>query len=109
MPDVKSTDLQVNQTIEAKAPDSQLVIVVDPATPMKTGTYVFQLQVVDDAKNPSQPTSVKVVVVDDRAPNAVIDAPDSVPFGNGFTLSGKRSFDVGGQVVRFIWTLIQAP
>lgn len=109
MPEIKSPDLQVNQSIEAKAPDSQLIIVVDPANPLKTGTYVFQLQVVDDAKNVSQPTAVKIVVVDDQAPNAVIDAPDRVGFGKGFTLSGKRSFDVGGSVEGFIWTLIQTP
>ena len=52
---------------------------------------------------------MKIVVVDDQAPNAVIDAPDRVGFGKGFTLSGKRSFDVGGTVERFIWTLIQTP
>jgi hypothetical protein len=109
MPEIKSPDLQINQAIEAKAPDSQLLILVDAAKPMKTGTYVFQLQVVDDAANVSQPTSVKIVVVDDQAPNAVIDAPDRVGFGKGFTLSGKRSFDVGGTVTQFIWTLIQAP
>ncbi len=109
MPDVKSTDLKVNQPVEANAPDSQLVIVVDATNPMKTGTYVFQLQVVDDAKNTSQPTTVKVVVVDDKAPNAVIDAPETVGFGQGFTLSGKRSFDVGGTIARFVWTLLQAP
>jgi hypothetical protein len=109
MPEIKSPDLQVNQAVEGQAPDSQLVIAVDPANPLKTGTYVFQLQVVDNASNTSQPTSVKIVVVDDQAPNAVIDAPERVGFGRGFTLSGKRSFDVGGSVERFIWTLLQTP
>lgn len=109
MPEIKSPDLQVNVPVEAKAPDSVFTIIVDPTNPLKTGTYVFQLQVVDDAKNTSNPTSVKIVVVDDQAPNAVIDAPDRVGFGRGFTLSGKRSFDVGGSVEKFIWTLIQTP
>ncbi len=109
MPEIKSPDLQVNQAVEAAAPDSTLIITVDPAKPLVVGTYVFQLQVVDNASNLSQPAMVKLVVVDDQAPNAVIDAPDRVSFGRGFTLSGKRSFDVGGSVEKFIWTLLQTP
>lgn len=109
MPEIKSPDLQVNQPIEAKAPDSQLVIVVDPNKPLSSGIYEFQLQVVDNAENISQPTSVRVLVVDDQAPNAIIDAPEKVSFGKGFNLSGKRSFDVGGSVERYVWTLLKAP
>jgi hypothetical protein len=109
MPEIKSPDLQVNQAIEAKANDPTLIIVIDPAKPLPTGTYTFQLQVVDDAKNTSQPTTVNIVVADDRAPNAVITAPERVSFGDGFTLSGKASFDVGGRIDQYIWTLIKAP
>lgn len=109
MPEIKSPDLQVNQPIEGKANDPTLVIIVDAAKPLTTGTYVFQLQVVDDAKNVSQPTTVNIVVADDKAPNAVITAPARVSFGDGFTLSGKSSFDVGGRIDGYIWSLIKSP
>jgi hypothetical protein len=109
MPEIKSPDLQVNQPIEGKANDPTLVIIVDAAKPLTTGTYVFQLQVVDDAKNVSQPTTVNIVVADDKAPNAVITGPARVSFGDGFTLSGKSSFDVGGRIDAYIWSLIKSP
>jgi hypothetical protein len=109
MPEIKSADLQINKSIDGKANDPLLVIIVDPQKPLPTGTYTFQLQVVDDAKNASQPTSVNIVVADDKAPNAVITAPDRVSVGDGFTLSGKSSFDVGGRIDQYVWTLIKAP
>jgi hypothetical protein len=109
MPEIKSPDLQVNQSVEAKAPDATLIITVDPAKPLVPGTYVFQLQVFDDANNASLPTTVKLLVIDDQAPNARIDAPETVPFGRSFTLSGKPSFDVGGTIVKYAWTLVRAP
>lgn len=109
MPEIKSTDLQLNQPVEASNPDSSLIIKMDAASPLSTGTYLFQLQVLDDSGNNSQPTNVKIVVVDDQAPNAIVDAPGRVSFGQGFILSGKRSFDVGGTISRYVWTLIQAP
>jgi hypothetical protein len=107
MPQIKATDLQVNQPIEAAAPDSSLVIDVDPAKPLKPGTYLFQLEVVDDAGNRSQPTRAKLVVIDDTAPNAIISAPSTVSVGRTFTLSGKDSTDIGGTIEKFIWTLVQ--
>jgi chitodextrinase len=109
MPEIPSSNLLLNQPIEAAAPDTQLKIVVDAARPIATGVYQFQLQVVDDSGNVSQPSAVRVVVIDDQAPNAIIDAPDRVTSGQSFTLSGRRSIDVGGTIQRYIWTLIQAP
>lgn len=107
MPQIKSNDLQINQPIEAAAPDASLVINIDPDKPMPPGTYLFQLEVVDDAGNRSKPVQAKLVIIDDNAPNAVISAPRSVSFGRSFTLSGQESTDVGGSIAKFIWTLVQ--
>jgi hypothetical protein len=64
--------------------------------------------VVDDAKNTSEPVQVRLIVVDDQAPSAIISAPRTVGFGRDFTLSGAESRDVGGgTIAQYIWTLIQ--
>ena len=109
MPVVKSKDLVVNQPVVAAAPDVLFEIVHDAAVPLRVGRHTFQLQVTDDSGNVSQPTTVRVVVLDDKAPTAVIDAPTQVSIGSGFTLSAKRSSDIGGKLVKFTWTLIEAP
>jgi hypothetical protein len=107
MPQVSSSQLQVNTAIEAAAPDTTLVITVDPNRPLTVGSYVFQLQVFDDSGNSSQPVQVRLAVVDTQAPTAIISAPRAVPFGTEFTLSGAESRDVGGgRIVRFVWTLL---
>jgi hypothetical protein len=108
---VKSPDLQINRKFEEDAPEgATLVIQVDPRKPLPKGTYVFELRVVDDGKNTSAPTTFKLVVFDDKAPTAVINGPERVPFREPFTLSGAKSFDVDdGKVVHFIWTLVEAP
>jgi hypothetical protein len=107
MPQVSSSELRVNEPIQADAPDATLVITVDPNQPLRTGSIVFQLEVLDDSGNRSQPATVRIVVIDNQAPTAVITAPQSVPFGEGFTLSGAQSSDVGGgRIARFIWTLV---
>jgi hypothetical protein len=108
MPTISSTDLQVNVAIEGAAPDATLVITVDPNKPLPVGAYTFQLRVVDDSKNVSEPVQVRLIVIDTTAPSAVISAPRTVPFGQNFTLSGAESRDVGGgTIARYIWTLIQ--
>lgn len=109
MPTIRSSDLVVNQEIAAASPDSLLSISVDDQNPLRVGVYEFQLVVADDAGNNSQPSVVRIVVADDQAPTAVIDAPDRVGFATDFTLSGKRSVDIGGQITRFTWTLIKTP
>ena len=110
MPTVNSPDLQVNKKIEGDAPDAVLNISVDPRKALKTGSYTFQLQVLDDAKNASVPATFTVVVIDDTAPTAVITGPERVPFGKGFALSGERSSDPDdGKIVHFTWTLIKTP
>src|SRR5262245_19128657 len=54
MPKISSSELKVNAPIEAAAPDATLIIAIDPANPMKVGTYTFQLVVTDDSGNPSK-------------------------------------------------------
>jgi hypothetical protein len=110
MPTVKASDLQINNKFEANAPDAALNITAEPRKPLATGTYVFQLVVVDDAGNSSSPATFRTVVVDDTAPTAVITGPERVPVGKGFALSGERSVDAdSGKIVRYIWTLVQTP
>jgi hypothetical protein len=106
MPTIDSNALQLSQPIEADAPDSSLVITVDPNKPMATGTYLFQLEVIDNAGNRSKPAVVRITVLDDQAPNAIIGAPATVGFGAGFTLDGSKSTDIGGTITKFIWTLL---
>ncbi len=108
MPEVNSAELKPNEPIEAEAPDSMLVITIDPNKPLPVGTHIFQLEVEDDAGNRSQPQQVSIVIFDDQAPTAILKAPPQVSFGKPFTLSGEESFDAGGgRIQRFIWTLVQ--
>lgn len=108
MPQISTSQLEINKPIEAAAPDSSLVITIDAARPLKVGSYTFQLEVVDDSGNKSQPVLARLVVLDDQLPTAIITAPRSVGFGRGFTLSGKESTDTGGgTIAKFIWTLVQ--
>lgn len=110
MPTIKSPDLQVNKAIEAAAPDATLTIEIDPAKRLRVGAYVFQLQVMDDAKNLSAPDTITLRIVDDTNPTAVITGPPTVSFGKSFALSGARSFDADdGKIVRYVWTLLSVP
>ena len=109
MPTIKSSDLIVNQQITSAAPDSLLTISVDSANPLRPGSYQFQLVVTDDSGNNSNPATVSLVIADDQAPTAVIDAPERVGFAKEFSLSGKRSIDIGGKLTKFEWTLIKTP
>lgn len=105
MPTIDSSQLQVNQPIEAD--DATLVVTADPDQPLPVGTHTFQLEVTDDSGNRSQPARFRLTVVDDQAPTAVITAPARVSFGAEFTLSGADSVDAGGgRIVRYVWTLV---
>jgi len=107
MPKISANDLKVNEPIAAPAPDATLILVVDPAKPLKVGAYTFQLVVVDDSGNESKAAQARVVIVDSQAPTAIISAPRTVPFATDFTLSGAESSDVGGgKVARYVWTLL---
>jgi len=108
MPKISSAQLKVNEPIEAAAPDATLIIVIDSTSPLKVGSYTFQLEVMDDSGNRSKPVQARLFIADEQAPTAIISAPRTVPFNTDFTLSGAESSDVGGgSISRFIWTLIQ--
>lgn len=84
-------------------------ITIDATKPLKAGAYTFQLLVSDDSENQSRPAQVRVLVIDDKAPTTVIDAPTSVGTGRPLALSGRRSSDIGDNIVDYRWTLISSP
>ena len=87
--------------------DASVEVTTTATAPLAPGKHRFQLVVVDDAGNVSEPSVAEVVIVDDKKPTAVIDAPTRVPFGTSFALSGARSFDLPpGKIVQYRWTLI---
>jgi len=88
-------------------PDSSIEVTVSPTAPLTPGRHRFQLIVVDDSGNESEPTLAEVIVVDDKKPTAVIDAPARVSFGTSFKLSGARSADLPpGRIREFRWMLV---
>ena len=110
MPQIRAADIRVNQPLDGRAPDNKLTLDVDPARPLRPGTYTFRLVVTDDSGNLSAPVDFRISVVDEGKPIAVITGPSRVPTGQGFTLSGESSSDVGGgKLSKFTWTMIQAP
>jgi len=87
--------------------EPKVEVTIDPNNPFKPGTYRFQLVVVDDSGNESEPAFVDIVVRDSQRPTAVIDAPEAVEVGQTFDMTATRSFDApGGEIVRYIWTLL---
>ena len=67
---------------------------VDLASPISTGPHRFQLEVIDDSGNVSDPVVVSITIADTQRPTAVLEAPAVVEFGNPFTLVGRSSRDV---------------
>jgi hypothetical protein len=96
--------LQIGVPFESVEPN--LLVEVNRQQPLTTGAHRFILQVVDDSGNISDPAELTVLVVDATRPNAVIDGPRQVNFLTQFELSGKASFDIGGKIVKYIWTLM---
>jgi hypothetical protein len=97
-----------------KTNDSNLTITM-PDDKLEVGRHTFQLQVVDDSGNVSEPATVMLIVLDTQAPTAVLTVTDAdgrplpdnrISFGEGFILDGKRSADIGGRIVSFTWTLV---
>ena len=79
-------------------------VTVTPDAPLPVGRHRFQLVVVDDSGNESAPSIAEVIVRDAQKPTAVLDAPRDVNSGSSFQLSGARSSDIGGKIVKYIWT-----
>jgi hypothetical protein len=86
--------------------------------PLPAGKYRFQLVVVDDGNNESDPAILEVLIRDTERPTAVLDMVDpngaiiapEVSVGASFRLSGARSSDVApGKVKTYRFTLLDAP
>ena len=87
--------------------DPRVEVTLSQAAALGAGRHRFQLVVVDDSGNASEPAMVDVIVIDNKKPTAVIEAPASVPFGTSFSLSGTKSFDLPpGKIVEYRWTLV---
>jgi len=88
--------------------ESSVTVDVSPSAPLAPGVHHFQLIVVDDSGNESEPSTAQIVIKDSTRPTAVLAiAPTQVDPGTSFTLDGRRSSDVApGKLVQFIWTMI---
>ena len=96
-------EFRPGQPIETDVPTVE--VTVTPGAPLPVGRHRFQLVVVDDSGNQSEPSVAEVIVRDRQKPTAVLDVPAAVDFGSSFRLSGSRSSDVApGKIVKFIWT-----
>jgi hypothetical protein len=89
-----------------------------PDEKLPLGQHRFQLEVVDDSGNLSQPALITVIVVDTIAPTAILDLRDAsgrvitdgqVNYGENFILNGSRSTDIGGSIVGYTWSKIDSP
>jgi len=109
MTDITLEELLQNPSVETA--DSQLVVKM-PNQKLQVGKHAFSLTVEDNSGNQSVPATITVIVVDTDAPTAVLDLHDEqgrtitdgrVSFGAGFILSGKRSADIGGNIVKYVW------
>lgn len=88
-------------------PEPTIEVTATAEQPLSIGVHRFQLVVVDEQKNPSDPMVVQVVVRDTQKPTAIIIAPEQAEFGQSFILDGRKSSDIPpGKVVRFIWTMV---
>ena len=89
---------------DVQTQDAQVEVTVSPTKPLSPGRHKFQLVVVDDSGNQSEPATVEIIVVDDKKPTAVIDAPATCPLGASFNLNGSRSSDLPpGKIVSYRW------
>lgn len=95
--------------------DPLVSVDVKDAAAMPPGKYRFQLVVVDDADNESDPAFIEVIVRDTERPTAVLDMINAdktiidptAPVGSSFLLSGARSSDVApGKIKAYRFTLL---
>lgn len=90
----------VNVPVETSAPN--VVVDVNPQSPLAAGRHRFSLVVVDDSGNESAPDTIDVIVADRDRPTAVLLGPEIASVGKEFALNGARSFDTGGGTIK-IW------
>ena len=95
--------------------DPLVSVDINQGNPMLAGKYRFQLVVVDDGNNESDPAFLDVIIRDTERPTAVLDMVNAdgalvepvVSVGSSFRLSGARSSDVPpGKVKAYRCTLL---
>lgn len=105
IPEDSMPEFRPGETITT--PDPTVTVEVSADNPLPVGRHTFQLVVVDDAGNRSQPARVQIVVLDDQAPTAILTAqPARAPAGTSIVLDGRRSTDIGGSIAAYEWTLV---
>ena len=70
-------DFLAQPTHETDVP--QIEVTVDPNKPIPTGRHQFQLVVIDDSGNKSEPDVVDVIIRDTVLPTAVVNAVPAQP------------------------------
>ncbi len=95
-------EFRAGQPVVTETPEVEVTVAAN--APLPAGRHRFQLVVADDSGNSSDPSVVEVIVRDTQKPTAVLDAPREVELGRSFQLSGRRSSDIGGRIVRYTWT-----
>jgi hypothetical protein len=110
-------NFEVGRAVETV--ENHVQVTPTPGEPLRPGRHVFQLVVEDQAGNRSAPAILEIIIRDTTAPTAVLRlvvpaGEDPANFqpreGQSFELSAEGSSDPGGgRVVKFIWTLTEAP
>ena len=95
-------EFRAGQPVVTDTPEVEVTVAAN--APLPAGRHRFQLVVEDDSGNISGPSISEVIVRDTQKPTAVLDAPREVELGRSFQLSGRRSSDIGGRIVRYTWT-----
>jgi hypothetical protein len=88
----------INVPVETVDPKVEVEINAD--NQLSFGRHRFSLVVVDDSGNESDADAIEVLVADRDKPTAVLQGPDIVGLGSSFSISGARSFDLGGGVIK---------
>jgi hypothetical protein len=92
--------------VPIETPEPAITVDISADQPLGVGKHLFRLAVVDDSGNVSDPAELVVFVIDTTKPTAILDGPTKVPFMQPFDLSGRKSIDIGGKIVKFVWTLV---
>jgi hypothetical protein len=95
-------------TFSTPGDDPIAKVIFKQGNELKPGIHVFSLVVVDDSGNESAPVRREVRIIDATRPNADLQIlpSETVRFGETFTLSGEKSFDVGGTIREYRWTMV---
>jgi len=74
-------------------------------TPVSSGVYTFGLSVSDgELESPTDQVVVTVALRENQAPVAVAGNDRAVLPGTEVVLDGSGSFDLDGEIVRYVWT-----